>query len=76
MPALEIEAVLSETGTDLADIRLFDLYQGKGIAEGFRSLAYSLAFQSHDRTLTDEEVDASVDRILKELKKRLRVKLR
>lgn len=76
VPALEIEAVLSETGTDLADIRLFDLYQGKGIAEGFRSLAYSLAFQSHDRTLTDEEVDASVDRILKELKKRLGVKLR
>ena len=41
----------------LDTLRLFDIYEGKGIPEGFRSLAYTLSYRSHSRTLTDEEVD-------------------
>jgi phenylalanyl-tRNA synthetase beta chain len=41
----------------LKEIRLFDVYTGKGIPEDFRSLAFSLAYCSDDRTLSDEEVD-------------------
>lgn len=40
-----------------ADVRLFDVYEGMGIPEGFRSLAYSLSYHA-DRTLRDEEVEA------------------
>lgn len=39
------------------DVSLFDVYEGKQVAEGKRSLAYRLTFQSDEHTLTDEEVD-------------------
>lgn len=76
VPAGDIEGTVSATGKNLKEVRLFDLYQGKGIPEGFRSLAFSLSFQNPERTLTDEEVDASVKDVLKELKKKYGAKLR
>ncbi|MBR1602529.1 MAG: phenylalanine--tRNA ligase subunit beta [Synergistaceae bacterium] len=42
----------------LESLRLFDVYQGKGIPEGFVSLAYSLAYRLNDRTLKDDEVES------------------
>jgi phenylalanyl-tRNA synthetase beta chain len=48
----------------LADITFFDRYAGKGIAEGSISLSIRLTFQAPDRTLTDAEVQQSVDTIL------------
>lgn len=41
----------------LRELRLFDVYEGKGIPEGFRSLAFSLTYRAPDRTLNDEEVE-------------------
>ncbi len=38
---------------------LFDVYTGKGIPEGKKNLAYALTFQSAERTLTDQEVEAA-----------------
>lgn len=53
----EVAAVIRETGGQmLKSIRLFDLYRGKQITEGHKSLAYSLTWQSEERTLTDEEI--------------------
>ncbi|HPK07728.1 MAG TPA: phenylalanine--tRNA ligase subunit beta, partial [Aminivibrio sp.] len=51
-------AIRSEGGEMLRSIRLFDIYSGKGIPDGCRSLAFSLAYQRNDKTLTDTEVDA------------------
>jgi phenylalanyl-tRNA synthetase beta chain len=48
----------------LIQVREFDRYQGKGIPDGKVSLSYRLTFQSSDRTLTDEEVQAAMQRIL------------
>jgi phenylalanyl-tRNA synthetase beta chain len=48
----------------LIQVREFDRYQGKGIPDGKVSLSYRLTFQSPDRTLTDEEVQAAMQRIL------------
>jgi phenylalanyl-tRNA synthetase beta chain len=48
-------AARSAAGPDLESLRLFDVYQGPGVAEGWRSLALSLQWRSPDRTLTDEE---------------------
>jgi phenylalanyl-tRNA synthetase beta chain len=57
VPATAIEGALRSTaGQHLAGLRLFDVYRGPGIAEGRRSLAYSLRLDALDHTLTDDEV--------------------
>jgi len=55
---------------------LFDVYSGKQVAAGKKSLAYSLTFQSSDHTLTDAEVDKVLDAILKKLQTELGAALR
>ena len=50
-----------QPGTALA---FFDRYQGKGVPEGTVSISVRLTFQAADRTLTDAEVQQSVERIL------------
>ena len=49
--------------------KVFDIYEGKGIEEGKKSLAYSLTFGSNDRTLTDEEINAILEKIIDKLSK-------
>ena len=39
-------------------VRLFDVYRGKGIEDGKKSLAFSVAYRAFDRTLTDDEIDS------------------
>jgi phenylalanyl-tRNA synthetase beta chain len=48
----------------LQSVTLFDVYEGENIPPGTRSLAFSLALQSPDKTLTDEEIDREVRRIV------------
>ena len=48
----------------LIQVREFDRYQGKGIPDGRVSLSFRLTFQSAERTLTDEEVHAGMQKIL------------
>ncbi len=76
VPAHLMEGVIREEGDDLSRLYLFDLYEGKGVPEGSRSLAWSLSFQSVDRTLTDEEVDSSMAAIVKALEKEFGARLR
>ena len=40
-------------------VAIFDVYQGRGLPEGKKSLAFSLVFRAADRTLTDDEVNAA-----------------
>ncbi|MBW3629117.1 MAG: phenylalanine--tRNA ligase subunit beta [Gemmatimonadetes bacterium] len=66
--AAELERVIrSAAGTLLEEVGPFDLYAGAGIPEGTRSLAWRLRFRRPDRTLTDAEVDRSVDGVLRAL---------
>ncbi|MBO4954363.1 MAG: phenylalanine--tRNA ligase subunit beta [Clostridia bacterium] len=66
--AADIEACIRRAGKKmLCDVQLFDVYQGKQIEEGKKSMAYSLVFRAEDRTLTDAEVNTAVERILKAL---------
>jgi phenylalanyl-tRNA synthetase beta chain len=55
----------------LVHVREFDRYEGKGIPEGSVSLSFRLTFQSAERTLTDEEVQAAMQRIIDTLIKEL-----
>ncbi|MCU1532464.1 MAG: phenylalanine--tRNA ligase subunit beta [Arthrobacter sp.] len=60
IPADDVLAALREgAGELLEDVALFDLYAGKGIEDGKKSLAFSLRFRAADRTLTAEEASAA-----------------
>ena len=60
----------------LKDVKLFDVYRGKGIDEGKKSVAFSLTLRADDRSLTAEEADADVQAILDALKAQLGAVLR
>ena len=69
LPVAAIEkAIRQAVGNILEQLSLFDVYQGSQIAAGKKSVAYSLTLRAADRTLTDEEADAAVKRVLKALK--------
>jgi phenylalanyl-tRNA synthetase beta chain len=55
---------------------LFDIYEGKQIPVGKKSLAYHLTFQSPSKTLTDKDVRKQRQRILKQLEHQLGARLR
>lgn len=59
-----------------ARVTLFDVYTGKQVPQGKKSLALSISYQSPDRTLTDEEVDKAQGKILERLTKELGATLR
>ncbi|HLP00840.1 MAG TPA: phenylalanine--tRNA ligase subunit beta [Opitutaceae bacterium] len=65
------KAARAATGGKLAleNVRLFDVYQGKGLPEGKKSLAFSLVYRADDRTLTDDEVNAAFQKTQDELAK-------
>jgi phenylalanyl-tRNA synthetase beta chain len=53
----------------IAGVSLFDVYQGKGVPEGKKSLAVEVTLQPRDRTLTDEEIEAAGRRIIAQVEK-------
>ena len=69
-------AIASKAGSDLKAANLFDVYVGKGIDKGKKSLTYSLSWQSKNRTLTDDEVDKIMGKIVSFLSKKFNAKLR
>ncbi len=58
------EIIEKKGGTYLESYRLFDLYEGKQIQEGYKSMAYSIVFRAKDKTLEDAEVTKAMDKIL------------
>ncbi|MBM6975289.1 phenylalanine--tRNA ligase subunit beta [Intestinimonas butyriciproducens] len=60
----------------LKDVTLFDIYRGKGVPEGKKSVAFSLVLRADDRSLTAEEADSDVKSILETLEKDLGAVLR
>lgn len=69
-PVAELEKAVSEgVGNVLESIVLFDVYRGAQVADGKKSVAFSLVMRAPDRTLTDEEADAAMKRALKALAK-------
>ena len=70
--AQQILETIQASGSDLVqDITLFDVYQGRQIPAGYRSLAYSIRYQAPDRTLTDSEIQAAEDAIMLRLQSEL-----
>ena len=76
IPVLTLEKTIqSACGQILESIKLFDVYQGKQIAAGQKSVAFNITLRSADSTLGEEQVNAAMKRIMKALKK-MDVKLR
>lgn len=75
--AEQIEAVIRGAGGEiLKSVSPFDVYQGEGIPEGTRSIAWHLVFRHPERTLKDEEVDGAVAAIVRDLNSELDVRQR
>ncbi len=73
----EIEKIIKAKGGKLLEsVKLFDVYKGEQIEKGYKSVAYSILFRSNEKTLTDEEVNAPMKKILKELEEKLQAQLR
>lgn len=70
IPAASLEkAIRTGAGKLLEKVELFDVYKGPSVAPGKKSVAYSMTLRAPDRTLTVEECDKAVAKVLKELEK-------
>ena len=68
IPVAELEkAIKGAVGKILEKVTLFDVYKGKQIEDGKNSVSYSISMRSHDGTLTDEQADGAMKRVLKAL---------
>jgi phenylalanyl-tRNA synthetase beta chain len=77
VPAEKVAAAIRAAGGDfLESVRLFDLYSGKQIPAGKKSLALALTFRAADRTLQDEEVDNWQRRVVQHLEQEVGAQLR
>jgi phenylalanyl-tRNA synthetase beta chain len=56
--------------TLIAGVTVFDVYEGKGIEHGKKSIAIAVTMQPRDKTMTDEEIDALAAKIIAEVSKR------
>ncbi len=66
-----VAAVIKKQGGRLLEsLELFDVYTGEGIPEGSKSLAYSLTFRSADKTLSDEDINPLMEKIISTLKEK------
>ena len=61
----QIEDIIAQRGGKILEsYKLFDIYEGAQILSGHKSVAYSITFRAADRTLTDDEVNAAMKKIL------------
>ena len=73
----QAEAVITAAaGKLLRGVRLFDIYRGVGVPEGKKSMAFSLELRADDRTLTDQDSEGVMNKVLTALKEKLDAILR
>jgi phenylalanyl-tRNA synthetase beta chain len=73
----DVEKVIKESGgSSLKKIDLFDIFTDKKLGDGNRSLTFSLEMSAADKTMTDEEVNKVIEKIIKNLENKLGVTLR
>ncbi|MGH9855484.1 MAG: hypothetical protein ACREBD_37080, partial [Blastocatellia bacterium] len=76
-PFADVETVIDTLEIpELVGVKLFDLYTGKELPRGKHSIALSLRYRAADRTLTDEEVNAAHERVVKTLTERFDAEVR
>ncbi|WP_194867326.1 phenylalanine--tRNA ligase subunit beta [Pseudoalteromonas sp. PPB1] len=71
-----LESIEKVGGNQLVDLNLFDVYKGKGIEPGYKSLAIALTLQAVDRTLEEKDINDTVEIVVAELAKQFNASLR
>jgi phenylalanyl-tRNA synthetase beta chain len=72
-----VNAILkADAGVIVSDAQLFDVYRGRGVPDGKKSMAFSFSLRASDRTLTDTEIRAAMDAVLAALEKEVGAQLR
>ena len=65
----QIEQIIAQRGGKILEsYKLFDIYEGSQIKDGFKSLAYSVTFRAKDKTLEEAEITAAMKKILNGLR--------
>ncbi len=70
------KTVRQNAGEQLVDLKVFDVYQGKGIENNRKSVALGLTFRASSRTLTEDEINVALERVLGALEKQYSASLR
>lgn len=77
VPVARVAELIRETGGELVrSVVLFDVYEGSPVPEDKRSVAFSITYRAHDRTLTDEEVNSVNNAVRQALEDKLGATLR
>lgn len=77
IPVGDIHNVINRAGKELIEnIELFDVYKGKQIPEGMKSVAYSITYRAENRTLKDEEVNRVHEKVVNAIVKKFGAQLR
>ena len=63
-------------GNQLVELNLFDVYKGKGIDSGYKSLAIALTLQNVERTLEEKDINLVVDQVVASLAEKFNASLR
>ncbi|MDD5221560.1 MAG: phenylalanine--tRNA ligase subunit beta, partial [Candidatus Pacebacteria bacterium] len=61
--------LLNNVADNLKDVDLLDMYEGKELPSGKKNLTFRLIFQAKDKTLSGQEIDLTMQKIIKELEK-------
>lgn len=71
-----LEVVKNQAGEHLVDLKVFDVYTGKGIDTQRKSVALGLTFQHSSRTLAEDEINASIEAVTRHLEEKFTITLR
>lgn len=71
-----LQTVKQAKATNLESVELFDVFRGRNVPAGRKSLAYAFTYRSAERTLTDSEVNAAHEKVVAALKAQLKAELR
>jgi phenylalanyl-tRNA synthetase beta chain len=71
-----LQTVKQAKAPNLESVELFDVFRGKGIPDGQKSLAYAFTYRAADKTLTDAEVNAAHEKVVNALKTQMQAELR
>jgi phenylalanyl-tRNA synthetase beta chain len=71
-----LQSVKQAKAANLETVDLFDVFRGKGVPDGQKSLAYAFTYRAADKTLTEADVNYAHEKVLETLKTQLKVELR
>ena len=71
-----MDAIRAAAGKLLEDAKLFDIYRGEKLGSERKSVAFAITLRAADRTLTDEEINAVMEKVLKALNTQFGAELR